>query len=75
MRIFRIQMRAGLIGLLLGAGVVGIPDSRAADEELDYAEDAYLRKVASGLGIETEDISSLALDISEVDDMDGILAD
>ena len=33
---FRIRMRAALICLLLGAGAVGMPDARAADEELDF---------------------------------------
>jgi uncharacterized tellurite resistance protein B-like protein len=46
-----------------------------ADEELDFAEDAYLRKVASGLGIAGDDISSLALDVAEVDGMEGILGE
>lgn len=46
-----------------------------ADEELDFAEDAYLRKVAIGLGINPDEISGLALDMSEIDEMDGIFAD
>jgi outer membrane protein insertion porin family len=36
MGIFRIRLCAGLVFLLLGAGVVCIPNSRAADEELDF---------------------------------------
>ena len=46
-----------------------------ADEELDFAEDAYLRKVATGLGFADDAIAGLALDVSEVDEMDGILGD
>ena len=46
-----------------------------ADEELDLAEDAYLRKVATGLGFADDAIGGLALDVSELDGMDGILGD
>ena len=46
-----------------------------ADEELDFAEDRYLRKVATGLGFAEDAIAGLALDVAEVDDMDGILGE
>ena len=46
-----------------------------ADDELDWAEDEYLRKVAAGMGIPEDSIEGLALDVTEVDEMDGIFAD
>ncbi len=46
-----------------------------ADDELDFAEDAYLRKVAVGMGLPEDSIGEMALDVSEVDEMDGIFAE
>ena len=41
-----------------------------ADEEIDLDEDAYLRKVAKGLGVSDEELGDLALEILEEDDLD-----
>lgn len=46
-----------------------------ADDELDFAEDAYLKKVAGGMGLDADAIDELSLDVSEVDEMDGIFAE
>ena len=46
-----------------------------ADEELDFAEDEYLKKVAAGMGLDADAIGEMALDVDEIDEMDGIFAD
>jgi uncharacterized tellurite resistance protein B-like protein len=50
--------------------VASVSDS---DEELDMAEDAYLRKVAKGMGLSDDDIKDLTIEILEDDELDGIL--
>jgi uncharacterized tellurite resistance protein B-like protein len=50
--------------------VASVSDS---DEELDMAEDAYLRKVAKGLGLTDDDIKDLTIEVLEDDALDGIL--
>ncbi|MBK6916990.1 MAG: TerB family tellurite resistance protein [Deltaproteobacteria bacterium] len=44
-----------------------------SDDEIDMAEDAYLRKVAAGMGISDADIADLAIEVLEDDELDGIL--
>lgn len=46
----------------------------AADDELDLAEDAYLRRVARGLGLAEADFADLALDVREETELRGLLA-
>ena len=50
--------------------VASVSDS---DEELDMAEDAYLRKVATGLGLSDADIKDLTIEVLEDEDIDGML--
>ena len=50
--------------------VASVSDS---DEELDFAEDAYLRKVASGMGLSDDDIKDLTIEVLEDEELDGIL--
>jgi len=52
--------------------VASVTDS---DEELDLAEDAYLRKVAEGLGLPAEDLEGMTIEILEDDELEGLLAD
>ena len=44
-----------------------------ADEEIDLAEDDYLRKVALGLGMSEEEIATFTIQIIEDDELDGLL--
>jgi uncharacterized tellurite resistance protein B-like protein len=46
-----------------------------SDDEIDMAEDAYLRKVASGLGMSDADIKDLTIEVLEDEDLDGLLSD
>jgi hypothetical protein len=46
-----------------------------SDEEIDMAEDAYLRKVAAGLGLSDADIKDLTIEVLEDEELDGLLAD
>ena len=50
--------------------VASVSDS---DEELDMAEDAYLRKVAKGLGMSDKDIADLTVEVLEDDEIAGLL--
>lgn len=45
-----------------------------ADEELDLAEDIYLRTVAAALGLQQEEFSDLTLEILGGDELHGLLA-
>jgi uncharacterized tellurite resistance protein B-like protein len=45
-----------------------------ADEEIDLAEDDYLRKVATGLGMSKEEIATFTVQIIEDGALDGLLA-
>ena len=45
-----------------------------ADDELDLAEDAYLRKVAAGLGVPEEAFADLAIEVLDDDELRGLLA-
>lgn len=44
-----------------------------ADDELDLAEDAYLRNVALGFGVPESEFSDLALEVLAEDEMLGLL--
>jgi uncharacterized tellurite resistance protein B-like protein len=46
-----------------------------SDDELDLAEDAYLRKVAEGLGLPPEDLEGMTIEILEDDELEGFLDD
>jgi uncharacterized tellurite resistance protein B-like protein len=46
-----------------------------SDDELDLAEDAYLRKVAEGLGLGAEDLEGMTIEILEEDELEGFLDD
>lgn len=44
-----------------------------SDDEIDMAEDAYLRKVAAGLGLSDADIKDLTIEVLEDDEIGGLL--
>lgn len=44
-----------------------------SDSELDMAEDAYLRKVAVGMGLSESDIADLTIEVLEEDQLAGLL--
>jgi len=44
-----------------------------SDDEIDFAEDAYVRKVAEGLGLSDEEIASLTIEVLEAEQLDGLL--
>ena len=44
-----------------------------ADDEIDLAEDEYMRKVATGLGMSDEDIAKFTIEIIEDDKLGDIL--
>ena len=44
-----------------------------ADDELDLAEDAYLRHVALGMGMEESEFADLTLDVLDDEEMFGLL--
>ncbi len=46
-----------------------------SDEEIDMAEDAYLRKVAAGMGMSDDDIADLTVEVLGDDELDGLLTD
>jgi uncharacterized tellurite resistance protein B-like protein len=46
-----------------------------ADDELDFAEDEYLRKVAQGLGLSEDEIKDLTIELLDDDELDGLLVD
>ncbi|MCA9636116.1 MAG: TerB family tellurite resistance protein [Myxococcales bacterium] len=45
-----------------------------SDEVLDFDEDRYLRRVASGLGFSEEEIKDLTVEIVPVETLSGLLA-
>lgn len=45
-----------------------------SDEELDLAEDAYLERVAKGIGLSDDEIGELTLEV-EIEDLAGSLSD
>ena len=46
-----------------------------SDDVLDLDEDAYLRKVAAGLGMSNDDIGDLTLELLDDDDLEHVLED
>ncbi len=46
-----------------------------ADDEIDFDEDAYLRKVAAALGVSDEALEKHTIEILSEDDLDGLLVD
>jgi uncharacterized tellurite resistance protein B-like protein len=46
-----------------------------ADEVLDFDEDAYLKKVALGMGMKEKDLDGLTIEVLEDEDLEGLLAD
>lgn len=46
-----------------------------SDDEIDFAEDAYVRKVAEGLGLSAEEIAELTIEVLEEEALDGLLSD
>jgi uncharacterized tellurite resistance protein B-like protein len=44
-----------------------------SDDELDLAEDAYLRKVAEGLGLGAKDLEGMTIEIIEDEELPGFL--
>lgn len=46
-----------------------------SDDEIDFDEDAYLRKVAGGLGIPEDQLGDLTIEVLEESDLEGLLDD
>jgi uncharacterized tellurite resistance protein B-like protein len=46
-----------------------------SDDELDLAEDLYLRRAALAMGMDEKEFRDLVVDISEVDELEGILGE
>ncbi|MFV8756301.1 TerB family tellurite resistance protein [Nannocystaceae bacterium ST9] len=46
-----------------------------SDEEIDIAEDRYLRKVAEGMGLAEKQVRDLIVDFQEIDELEGILGE
>jgi uncharacterized tellurite resistance protein B-like protein len=46
-----------------------------ADEVLDFDEDAYLRKVALGMGMSEDQIKDKTIEVLDEEDLEGLLVD
>jgi uncharacterized tellurite resistance protein B-like protein len=46
-----------------------------SDNEIDLAEDRYLRQAAEAMGLVAKDFRDLVVDFQEVDELEGILSD
>ncbi len=46
-----------------------------SDEELDIAEDRYIRQVAEGMGLADKQFRDLVVDFQEIDELEGILGE
>lgn len=46
-----------------------------SDQEIDLAEDRYLRRAAIAMGLADKDFRDLVVDFQEVDDLEGILGE
>lgn len=46
-----------------------------SDDELDLAEDRYLRQAAEAMGLNQKEFSDLVVDFSEIDELEGILGE
>jgi uncharacterized tellurite resistance protein B-like protein len=45
-----------------------------ADDELDFDEDAYLRRVAKGMGMSDDEIEGLTIEVLDDEELDGLFA-
>jgi uncharacterized tellurite resistance protein B-like protein len=45
-----------------------------SDEEIDQAEDRYLRRVAAAMGLKDQEVNDLLVDFDEIDELDGVLS-
>lgn len=45
-----------------------------SDEEIDFAEDAYLRTVATGLGLSEDEIAGMTIEVIEVEEIDKLFS-
>ncbi len=46
-----------------------------SDDEIDLAEDLYLRRAANAMGLDEKEFRDLVVEISEVDELEGILGE
>jgi uncharacterized tellurite resistance protein B-like protein len=46
-----------------------------SDEEIDLAEDLYLRRAATAMGLAEKEFLDLVVEISEIDELEGILGE
>jgi uncharacterized tellurite resistance protein B-like protein len=46
-----------------------------SDEEIDQAEDRYLRRVAKAMGLQEDEVDDLLVDFQEIDDLEGMLSE
>jgi uncharacterized tellurite resistance protein B-like protein len=46
-----------------------------SDEEIDLAEDRYLRKLAEAMGMRDKEFNDLVVDFAEIDELEGILGE
>jgi uncharacterized tellurite resistance protein B-like protein len=46
-----------------------------SDDEVDIAEDQYIRKVAEGMGLAEKQFRDLIVDFQEIDELEGILGE
>ena len=46
-----------------------------SDEEIDLAEDRYLRRAAEAMGLPEKEFRDLVVDFQEIDDLEGILGE
>lgn len=46
-----------------------------SDEEIDLAEDRYLRQVANAMGLQAKQFNDLVVEFQEVDELEGILSE
>jgi uncharacterized tellurite resistance protein B-like protein len=46
-----------------------------SDDEVDIAEDQYIRKVAEGMGLAEKQFRDLVVDFQEIDELEGILGE
>jgi uncharacterized tellurite resistance protein B-like protein len=46
-----------------------------SDEEIDLAEDRYLRRAAEAMGLPDKEFRDLVVDFQEIDDLEGILGE
>ncbi len=75
---FNVQKTASTLASLAGDDkrtvLELIASINEADDEIDLAEDAYLRKVALGLGMQPSEFEDLVLEVIEGEELTGLLA-